>query len=108
MKIAPRFSPARLGFELWHSPGISRAWRSDLPDGSVLLVTDPEGYDLPPLAGPYVVLRVATDEQLLENRRLARPRQLWRWRSRLLRQALRAAHCSTPPSPSDQRERAST
>lgn len=41
-----------LGFEIHHTPGISRAWRREL-EGGCLLVTNAEGFDLPDPIGPF-------------------------------------------------------
>jgi len=56
----------RLGFEIWHLPGISRAWRYDFADGSYLLVTDLGGYDLPEPGGPFSAIALTLDDELID------------------------------------------
>jgi hypothetical protein len=57
---------SRLGFEVFHSPGISRAWRYEFDDGRFLLVTDLGGYDLPEPGGPYSAILLSRSNEVLE------------------------------------------
>ncbi len=56
-----------LGFSVLHMPGISRAWRFEFADGSYLLVTDLEGYDLPQAGGPYSAVWLSAQDELFEH-----------------------------------------
>lgn len=57
----------RLGFTLEHTPGVARAWRQDLDDGSYLLVTDVGGYELPHRNGPFSGLHLSPHDVLLDS-----------------------------------------
>jgi hypothetical protein len=54
------------GFYVWHCPGISRAWRLDLDDGSFVLVTDLDGFDLPYPGGPFSGCFLSSADELIE------------------------------------------
>lgn len=54
------------GFQVWHVPGISRAWRFEFMDGSFLLVTNLEGFDLPEPGGPYSATMLSMQNDLIE------------------------------------------
>jgi len=69
-----------LGFEVYHSPGVSRAWRRVLDDGSYLLVVDVGGYDLPPTGGPYSGMHLSARLELLDRAPLLpRTKDLFQW-----------------------------
>lgn len=54
------------GYELFYVPGISRAWRRELPNRSYLLITDIGGYDLPEPGGPYSGMYLSAQDELIE------------------------------------------
>ena len=86
-----------LGFVVSHTPGIARAWRYEFPDGSSLLVTDLEGFDLPHPDGPYAVLYLSPRDELLEVvSELQRPKDVYRFVRR--KQRLVAWRLSPPSS----------
>jgi len=75
-----------LGFEVWQVPGVSRAWRLELSDGSFVLVTDIGGYDLPEPGGPYSAIGMRRSYELIESVSLLREtKSLMRWLSHLQR-----------------------
>ncbi|QDT56902.1 hypothetical protein Pan44_49640 [Caulifigura coniformis] len=83
------------GWKQDHIPGISRGWRREFPDGSWLLVTNVDGFDLPDPGGPYVATYLTRqDEPLHHADYLADPRELIRWVHRMnrLNQRSRAVH----------------
>lgn len=55
-----------LGFVVLHTPGVARAWQYEFPDGSSLLVTDAEGFDLPHPNGPYSIIHLSRRDELLD------------------------------------------
>lgn len=83
----------KLGFEVWQVPGVSRAWRCELPDGSFLLVTDVGGYDLPDPGGPYSAIGLTRANDLIELESiLPATKDLCRWLGHMKRlAAFRAA-----------------
>lgn len=82
----------RLGFEVWHVPGISRAWRYDFADGSFVLVTDLGGYDLPEPGGPYSAMSLSAANELVDYQEWLRDtKDLFRWFSRMSRLCARRA-----------------
>ncbi len=75
-----------LGFETWHTPGVSRAWRYEFADGSYLLVTDLGGYDLPLPGGPYAGLCLSSrDEPIASATCLCGTHELLGWMRRVAR-----------------------
>ncbi len=82
----------RLGFEVWHVPGISRAWRYDFADGSFVLVTDLGGYDLPEPGGPYSAMSLSAANELVDYQEWLRDtKDLFHWFSRMSRLCARRA-----------------
>lgn len=80
----------QLGYELFHVPGISRAWRREFADRSYVLVTDIGGYDLPEPGGPYAAMHLSSRYDLLDiNPCLFTTRELFVWIQRLERIAAR-------------------
>src|SRR5262245_30247945 len=78
MRISLMF--LQLGYELFHTPGVSRAWRHEYPDRSYLLITDIGGYDLPEPGGPYSGMYLSAGGDLIEIIPFARhTRDLFRW-----------------------------
>ncbi len=70
----------RLGYEVFHVPGVSRAWRHDFGDRSYLLITDLGGYDLPEPGGPYAGMYFSARDELIECIPLmSSPRTLLGW-----------------------------
>ncbi len=62
------------GFQLCHHGGISRAWQRILEDGRVLLVTDEGGFDLPEPDGPFHLIELSPDQEMIgEVVRLGNP-----------------------------------
>lgn len=56
----------RFGFTIWHTPGVSRAWRYDFAGGSYVLVTGLDGFDLPEWGGPYSAMLFSSTDELIE------------------------------------------
>jgi hypothetical protein len=56
----------RLGFDVSHVPGISRAWQCELTAGAYVLVTDIGGYDLPQHGGPYSAILISAADEIVE------------------------------------------
>lgn len=80
----------QLGYELFHVPGISRAWRREFADRSYVLITDIGGYDLPEPGGPYSAMHLSSRYELLDiNPCLNTTRELFAWIQRLERIAAR-------------------
>jgi hypothetical protein len=65
--LAPPGCFLKLGFDVWHVPGVSRAWRYNFTDGGYVLVTDPGGYDLPEFGGPCVALLLTEADDVIEG-----------------------------------------
>ena len=61
-----------LGFQVWHIPGVSRAWKREYADGSFLLITDAGGYDLPEPKGPWSGIYLSRRDEFIELAPLAR------------------------------------
>jgi len=81
------------GWEVWHVPGLSRAWRCEFSDGHAILVTSVDGFDLPEGGGPYAALYLSPhDDCLAHEDYLAGPRQLARWLRRMHRLNSRLTH----------------
>lgn len=69
-----------LGFQVWHIPGVSRAWKREYADGSFLLITDPGGYDLPEPKGPWSGMYLSGRDEFIEDAPLAeRMKEIVRW-----------------------------
>ena len=84
----------RMGFEVWHVPGVSRAWRRELDDGSCVLATDVGRFDLPSEGGPYSGLHLSREQELLEFvPLLRRSKDLHRW-LRHAERAVRSTRCA--------------
>ncbi len=66
MTSGQKDSFGRLGFQVWHCPGVSRAWRRILPAGDSVLITDVGGFDLPERGGPYAALLLSPRDELVE------------------------------------------
>ena len=76
-----------LGFVVFHTPGIARAWKYDFPDGSSLLATDLEGFDLPLPNGPFTVVKLSHRDELIEAAPLLlQPKDLYRYLRHMQRQ----------------------
>jgi hypothetical protein len=72
------------GWDVWHVPGFSRAWRREFPDGHSVLVTGIDGFDLPDDGGPYAALYLSPHDDCVEHDDyLAEPRHLVRWLGRM-------------------------
>lgn len=56
-----------LGFQVWHIPGVSRAWKREYSDGSFLLITDAGGYDLPEPTGPWSGMYLSRRDEFIES-----------------------------------------
>ena len=70
----------RLGFHVWHVPGVSRAWRFEFVDGAYLLVTDLDGYDLPDPSGPYAAVAMSSGDEVIDSEPwLGDMNELFRW-----------------------------
>jgi hypothetical protein len=82
----------RLGFHIWHLPGVSRAWRYEMINGSCVLITDLGGYDLPEPNGPYAAIALSSTDDLIEVQTCLRdPQEAVRWFRRILRSCGNAA-----------------
>jgi len=86
MPVEPDNMPATsrlfldLGFQVWHIPGVSRAWKREYSDGSFLLITDAGGYDLPEPTGPWSGIYLSHRDEFLELAPLARRmKEIIRW-----------------------------
>ena len=55
------------GFDVEHTPGVARAYVRFQSDGSQWIVTDLEGFDLPETDGPYQVMLLAADGEMLHG-----------------------------------------
>jgi hypothetical protein len=55
------------GFVVWHVPGMSRAWRREMPDGSYLLVTDLSGFDLPAAGETCIACHFTALDEILRH-----------------------------------------
>jgi hypothetical protein len=76
----------QIGFQVWQVPGVSRAWHYEFANGSYVLVTDPGGYDLPELGGPYAAIALSlADEVIGHQERLRSTRQLVYWLRHIIR-----------------------
>lgn len=53
------------GFEVEHTPGIARSLIRIEGDGDQIIVTDEEGYDLPSSQGPFKVMCISRDNDLI-------------------------------------------
>jgi len=53
------------GFDVYHTPGVSRAWVRTETDGEQFLLTDAIGFDLPDHDGPFQIFHFASDGELI-------------------------------------------
>lgn len=80
----------RFGFTIWHTPGVSRAWRYDFAGGNYILVTGLDGFDLPEWGGPYAAMLFSpTDEMVEFQEYLKTTRQFVNWFRRVPRMLAR-------------------
>lgn len=83
------------GFTVVHTPGISRAWRYEFPDGRFLLVTDVGGFDLPEQGGPYSAICLSRQDELVEFAPLLmKSKDLYRFIRRQQRRGMDHSHHS--------------
>lgn len=55
------------GFRMAHKPGVSRAWVRVEPDGRQLILTDPNGFDLPDRDGPFQICIINRNDQVADG-----------------------------------------
>lgn len=88
----------RIGFQVSHVPGVSRAFHREFEDGSFIVITDLGGFDLPEPCGPFEALWLSARYDPLEHiDSFASSRELARWirhveRGRLHSQKQRSPH----------------
>lgn len=52
-------------FRVEHQPGVARSWQRIEPDGSLIVLTDEGGFDLPSRDGPFLACHFSSDDELL-------------------------------------------
>jgi hypothetical protein len=55
------------GFQVHHTPGVSRAWTRVENDGRQLILTDQGGFDLPSRDGPFQICLLNADGEVLDG-----------------------------------------
>ncbi|MBB3209580.1 hypothetical protein FHS27_005420 [Rhodopirellula rubra] len=54
-------------FSLTHTPGIARSWQRVEPNGSLIVLTDAGGFDLPSREGPFLATHLSAHDELLSG-----------------------------------------
>lgn len=52
-------------FRVEHVPGVARSWQRFEPDGSLIILTDAGGFDLPNRNGPFYATHLGQDDLVL-------------------------------------------